>query len=542
MLSLQHLAGLRVLIDQVEDLLTEASASTRVVTVTDELLASLDADAEALPITFAAVRRLNAEEPYRLKLSFVRVRLQRTRDRLASGTPHEPGRDYRHLDELLADLTLIRDSMLANGDRLSADGAILRLIRTTRAIGLGLATLDVREHSERHHAALARPRRPRRRAGPALRRPRPRGPHGLPLPRDGQPSPAGRCRPRRPGRRGHRGPRRLRRHPGGPGHLRPRRRGDLHRLDDPRRRRPLRRRGPRPRGRTRRPRRSRRPGRGEDRVRPAVRDRRRARGGRSAARGPAERPVLPPGRGGARRRAGDHARLLRLVQGRGHRRVPVADPPGPARAARRRPRARCRPAAVPRPRRFGGPGWRSDRRGDPVAARRQPRRPDQDHRAGRGAVRQVHAAQARPAQPRERAGRRRRGVDPAPDAAARARGPLGLGRGDGRRRRGRTDRIPGARPRPGPGAVLRRRDPRRRAGQAQHRLPTGEASRRRRRPRRPARHPVGLRLDRSRGSSCPAGTASAAVWPPPARTGGARPWPRCTGPGRSSGRSCPTSR
>src|SRR6478736_6435318 len=53
-LSLQHLAGLRVLIDQVEDLLTEASASTRVVTVTDELLASLDADAEALPITFAA--------------------------------------------------------------------------------------------------------------------------------------------------------------------------------------------------------------------------------------------------------------------------------------------------------------------------------------------------------------------------------------------------------------------------------------------------------------------------------------------------------
>ena len=60
-----------------------------------------------------------------------------------------------HLDDLLADLTLIRDSMLANGDQLTADGAILRLIRTTTAVGLGLATLDVREHSERHHAALA---------------------------------------------------------------------------------------------------------------------------------------------------------------------------------------------------------------------------------------------------------------------------------------------------------------------------------------------------------------------------------------------------
>ncbi len=154
-LNLQHLAGLRVLVEQVDDLLTEVSASTRVVRVTDALTASLEADAEALPITYAAVRRLNAEEPYRLKLSFVRVRLQRTRDRLAAGLAHEPGRDYRHLDELLADLTLIRDSMVANGDQLTADGAILRLIRTTTAVGLGLATLDIREHSERHHAALA---------------------------------------------------------------------------------------------------------------------------------------------------------------------------------------------------------------------------------------------------------------------------------------------------------------------------------------------------------------------------------------------------
>ena len=40
----------------------------------------------ALPITYDALKRLNAEEPYRLKLSFVRVRLLRTRDRLAHGT------------------------------------------------------------------------------------------------------------------------------------------------------------------------------------------------------------------------------------------------------------------------------------------------------------------------------------------------------------------------------------------------------------------------------------------------------------------------
>ena len=153
--GLQHDAALRDLVAHTENLLAELSPSTRVVTVTDDLRRSLEADAAALPITYDALKRLNAEEPYRLKLSFVRVRLQRTRDRLAHQTPHEPGRDYAGFDELLADLTLVRDSMLAGGDELTGNGAILRLIRTATTVGLGLATLDIREHSAKHHAALA---------------------------------------------------------------------------------------------------------------------------------------------------------------------------------------------------------------------------------------------------------------------------------------------------------------------------------------------------------------------------------------------------
>ncbi|RKT78766.1 phosphoenolpyruvate carboxylase type 1 [Terracoccus luteus] len=154
-IGLQHDAGLRELVAHVEELLAELSSSTRVVPVTDELQQSLERDAQALPITYSTVERLNAEEPYRLKLSFVRVRLMRTRERLAGGTAHEPGRDYAGFDEVMADLNLVRDSMLAEGDRLTADGAILRLIRTATAIGMGLATLDIREHSGKHHEALA---------------------------------------------------------------------------------------------------------------------------------------------------------------------------------------------------------------------------------------------------------------------------------------------------------------------------------------------------------------------------------------------------
>lgn len=154
-IGMQHDAGIAELVEKLDHMLHELSSSTRFVEVTDTMRESLERDAAALPVTYDAVRRLNAEEPYRLKLSFVRVRLLRTRDRLTHGTAHEPGRDYATFDELLEDLVLIRDSMHAGGDALTADGAILRLIRTVVATGTGLATLDIREHSAKHHAALA---------------------------------------------------------------------------------------------------------------------------------------------------------------------------------------------------------------------------------------------------------------------------------------------------------------------------------------------------------------------------------------------------
>lgn len=154
-LTLQHSAGVDQLVSMVDELLTEMTASTRVVEASQPLLDSLVADAEALPVTWEKIRRLNADEPYRIKLSFVRVRLLRTKDRLLGGAAHEPGRDYLSFDELVDDLVLVRDSMLAAGDTLTGDGAIRRIIRTAVTFGAGLATMDVREHSGKHHAALA---------------------------------------------------------------------------------------------------------------------------------------------------------------------------------------------------------------------------------------------------------------------------------------------------------------------------------------------------------------------------------------------------
>ncbi|NCA18529.1 MAG: phosphoenolpyruvate carboxylase, partial [Actinobacteria bacterium] len=56
--------------------------------------------------------------------------------------------------ELLDDLNLMRDSLLAHKGELIASGELEQLIRTASAFGLTHATLDVREHSNQHHHVL----------------------------------------------------------------------------------------------------------------------------------------------------------------------------------------------------------------------------------------------------------------------------------------------------------------------------------------------------------------------------------------------------
>jgi phosphoenolpyruvate carboxylase len=153
-LDLQHEHAIRDALDLIDELRGDLSSSVRITGVTPELEASLAADVERVPELDPRYQRLNAEEPYRLKLTFVRQKLLNTRRRLAGDAPHEPGRDYQGTAELLADLMLVRDSLLAHRGELIARGRLERAIRTIAAFGLHLATLDVREHADAHHHAL----------------------------------------------------------------------------------------------------------------------------------------------------------------------------------------------------------------------------------------------------------------------------------------------------------------------------------------------------------------------------------------------------
>ncbi|MFF4532504.1 phosphoenolpyruvate carboxylase [Streptomyces sp. NPDC001407] len=153
-LILQHEHGITDALELVDQLRSALSNSIRNSGATEELLSSLQRDLELLPEISPRYKRLNAEEPYRLKATCVRQKLVNTRERLARDTPHQEGRDYLGTGELLADLQLIQDSLRAHRGGLIADGRLERALRTLAAFGLHLATMDVREHADAHHHAL----------------------------------------------------------------------------------------------------------------------------------------------------------------------------------------------------------------------------------------------------------------------------------------------------------------------------------------------------------------------------------------------------
>lgn len=146
--------AIRTTIAAMDQLRQMLSVSTRIVGATPELTASVERDLKNIPEFEPRFLRLNAEEPYRLKATAIVHRLAMTRDRHAKGGPHIDGRDYKNTQELLDDLILMRDSLFAHKGEVIATGLIERTIRTVAAFGLTHATLDVREHSDKHHVLL----------------------------------------------------------------------------------------------------------------------------------------------------------------------------------------------------------------------------------------------------------------------------------------------------------------------------------------------------------------------------------------------------
>ncbi len=149
-LGLQRRRALEILIDEVADLGHELSMSTRVHDVSDELAAATLADQ---PLLADLGNRVDHSEPYRVRCEAIRRRLQATAG-LTAGPADRVAEAYDSPADLHADLDVIDRSLRAHGGSLLADGAVARVRRILQVIGFHFATLDVREHSDRHHEAL----------------------------------------------------------------------------------------------------------------------------------------------------------------------------------------------------------------------------------------------------------------------------------------------------------------------------------------------------------------------------------------------------
>ena len=143
-LSQQRTSALDILIAEVERLAAELSMSSKVTEVSEGLTSFIDRNRETYRDSLEATRDT---EPYRQALTIVQCRLAETRD----GGP----RAYSSPQAMLDDLAILDESLRDNRGLLLARGGLARTRGLVATIGFHLAALDIRQHTDHHHRAVA---------------------------------------------------------------------------------------------------------------------------------------------------------------------------------------------------------------------------------------------------------------------------------------------------------------------------------------------------------------------------------------------------
>ncbi|NEN83750.1 phosphoenolpyruvate carboxylase [Paenibacillus elgii] len=130
------------------DLLKHMSFSKNIVEVTQELLDSIQHDRDMIELPSDELLP-NEKEPYRIKVRYMVEKIRNT------AKPNVPaGKKYNNPQQFKEDLLIIERSLRNHYADYIADAYVQKLIRQAELFGFHLASLDVRQHSKEHEAAM----------------------------------------------------------------------------------------------------------------------------------------------------------------------------------------------------------------------------------------------------------------------------------------------------------------------------------------------------------------------------------------------------
>ena len=153
-------AALQEYIRRTRHLIDSLSHHNDLVTPSPAFRKSLEEDNQLLENSvFKDKATLYEKEPYRRKLAIIKYRLKSVlktvNKRLNNQTLELQAIAYKTSDDFLADLNLIRDSLISHNDQLVADRELKDLMRLVSTLGFGLYQLDIRQESTEHSKTVA---------------------------------------------------------------------------------------------------------------------------------------------------------------------------------------------------------------------------------------------------------------------------------------------------------------------------------------------------------------------------------------------------
>lgn len=144
--------------DWAKQLFKRLSLSASVCMVPEELRSSLAEDGVRLPAVLESHGRLERDEPIRLKMQYIRARLEQNCEQIAARHFDRGGEFsavYANSDELQADLLLVEQALLSADANYSNRRLLQPFLARVRIHGFAGYSLDIREDSEVHTEALS---------------------------------------------------------------------------------------------------------------------------------------------------------------------------------------------------------------------------------------------------------------------------------------------------------------------------------------------------------------------------------------------------